>query len=99
MDGASLVPLVTRLATTALAAFLAIALWSRTRDIAWMLVVIGTVAGYADILYSLLLRFGVVDERTGTLLGVPLAETLFANLPALFYAAAFLTMLRRRRPR
>ena len=71
MDGASLVPLVTRLATTALAAFLAIALWSRTRDIAWMLVVIGTVAGYADILYSLLLRFGVVDERTGTLSGTP----------------------------
>jgi hypothetical protein len=99
LDSAGLAVLVTRLATTAVAAFLAIALWSRTRDVAWMLVVIGTVAGYADILYALLLEFGVVDARSGVVLGFPAAAALFANLPALFYAAAFLAMIRRRRGR
>jgi len=99
MDASGVAVLVSRLATTALAAFLAIALWSRTRDLAWMLVVIGTVAGYADILYALLVDFGVVDERSGVLFGIPLAAMLFANLPALFYAGAFLTMILRRRIR
>src|SRR5512138_1754597 len=99
MDASGVAILVSRLVTTALAAFLAIALWSRTRDLAWMLVVIGTVAGYADILYALLLEFGVVDERAGVFFGVPLAAMVFANLPALFYSGAFLAMILRRRIR
>ena len=54
MSAADTILLVSRLATAAVAAFLAILLWSRTRDLAWMLIVIGVIASYADILFGLL---------------------------------------------
>lgn len=57
-----LVYLVSRLVVVAITAFLAILLWSRTRDLAWMLIVIGAVASYADLLFDLLVRFGLLDE-------------------------------------
>ena len=53
-----LVILAARLGFVALATFLAIVVWARTRDAAWMLVVVGIVAGYADILYTLRLAGG-----------------------------------------
>ncbi|MCX7025317.1 MAG: hypothetical protein NT080_11975 [Spirochaetes bacterium] len=91
--------LVSRLVVMAAAAFLAILVWSRTRDIAWMLVVIGTVAGYTDVLFSTLTRFGIVPESAGMVAGIPLAAIAFANLPYIFYSTAFLIMIARKRLR
>ncbi len=91
--------LVSRLVVVATTAFLAIVLWSRTRDIAWMLIVIGAIASYADILFDLLVRFGLVDEGRFSFFGLPLGRILFANLPYLFLSAAFLVMILRRRTR
>jgi hypothetical protein len=89
--------LVSRLATAALAAFLAILLWSRTRDIAWMLIVIGVIASYADILFGLLAELGLVDESRYSLLGIPLGRIFLSNLPYLFLCAALLVMIARKR--
>ena len=91
--------LVSRLATAAVAAFLAILLWSRTRDIAWMLVVIGVIASYADILFGLLSQLGLVDESRYYLFGVPVGRVLLVNLPYLFLCAALLVMIARKRVR
>lgn len=91
--------LVSRLLVAALAAFLAIVLWSRTRDVAWMLIVIGAIASYADILFDLLVRFGLIDEARLSPLGIPLGRILFSNLPYLFLSAAFLVMILRKRVR
>ena len=41
MESAAPVLLVSRLVVTAVTTFLAIVLWSRTRDLAWMLMVVG----------------------------------------------------------
>jgi len=91
--------LVSRLATSAVAAFLAILLWSRTRDLAWMLIVIGVISSYADILFGLLARFGLVDESRFALLGIPVGRILLSNLPYLFLCAALLVMISRKRIR
>ena len=97
MNVGETVYLVSRLGTAALAAFLAIVLWSRTRDLAWMLVVIGVISSYADILFSLLARLGLVDEVRFQLFGLPLGRILLANLPYLFLCAALAVMIRRKR--
>lgn len=99
MDFASPVLLVSRLTVTAVTTFLAIILWSRTRDLAWMLMVMGTVAGYADILYGLLSRFGVLPEGPSAAPGLPLAVLVLSNLPTLLYGAAFAVMVARKRVR
>lgn len=99
MDAGTTVYLVSRLAVAAVCAFLAIVLWSRTRDAAWMLIVIGAIASYAEILFDLLVRFGLLDEDRLRVAGLPLGRILFSNLPYLFLCAAFIAMLSRRRGR
>ncbi len=94
---ASVIILAIRLATVALATFLAIIVWSKTRDSAWMLVVVGIVAGYADILYSLLAEFGLAPDKGGVVAGVPILAALFPNLPWIFFSIAFFVMIRKRR--
>jgi hypothetical protein len=97
MSVGDIVLLASRLATAAVAAFLAILLWSRTRDLAWMLIVIGVIASYADILFGLLAQLGLVDETRYSLLGLPLGRMILANLPYLFLCSALLVMIRRKR--
>jgi len=97
MSTGDFVYLISRLSTAAIAAFLAILLWSRTRDLAWMLVVICVIASYADIVFSLLAQLGLVDEARYAVLGVPIARILLSNLPFLFLCAALLVMIRRKR--
>lgn len=85
-----------RLGSGAVAAFFAILLWSRTRDMPWVLVIVGTIVLYAEIVYSTLARFGVVGRDAWTVSGVPLFQLLLANLPPAFYVAAFIVMIRRK---
>jgi hypothetical protein len=99
MSAGDTVLLVSRLAIAAVAAFLAILLWSRTRDLAWMLIVIGVIASYADLLFDLLSRLGIVDESRYSLLGLPVGRILLSNLPYLFLCAALVVMIARKRTR
>lgn len=99
MDAGLTVYLVSRLVVAGVATFLAIVLWSRTRDLAWMLIVIGAVSSYAEVIFDLLSRFGLIDEDLLSLFGIPLARVLFSNLPYLFLSAAFLVMIVRKRLR
>ena len=95
MDVGEIVFIVSRLTTGALAAFFAIMLWSKTRDIAWMLMVIGTIAAYVETVYSILVLFGI----TGTQLSigsVPIAAILLPNLRTGFFIAAFVVMVVRK---
>jgi len=88
--------LVTRFAVAGIMTFLAIVLWSRTRDVAWMLMVIGAVSSYADVLFDLFVRTGIVDEESLALFGLPLARMVFSNLPYLFMSTAFVVMIVRK---
>ena len=95
MDTQSLVFIISRLAVGAGAAFLAIILWSRTRDSAWMFIVVGTIFRYGQIMYDTFGLFGIVEEDIVLIEGYLGIDTVLENLPYLFFIIAFIIMLRR----
>ena len=76
-------------------AFLAIMLWSRTRDFAWMFLVFAAVTGYSSLVFDLLLRLGFVTSREISVLGnqIPLVQLGLTVLPSVFVIVAFIIML------
>ena len=96
MDSGQVVYILSRLSLGALASFLAIMLWSKTRDVAWMLIVIGTIAAYVETVYSILNLFGVSGGRFFTIGSVPLMSILLPCLPVIFFIAAFAVMVIRK---
>ncbi len=97
MEFADLLFSLSRLVFGAAAAFFAILSWSRTRDIPWVLVIIGTLALYVEIVYTTLERFGVVGGELWTVSGLPLFKMVLVNLPLVFFIAAFIVMIVRKR--
>ena len=95
MIQSTLLMFIIKLALNGVAAFLAILLWSKTRDAAWMSLVAGAVTRYAGIVYELLVALGVVLEGTVLIAGIPLLTLLFTVIPTLFYILAFILMLAR----
>ena len=59
MDSGQLLFIFCRLVLGAVASFLAILLWSRTRDVAWIFVIIGIIINYVETVYSVLNLFGI----------------------------------------
>ena len=76
-------------------AFLAIMLWSRTRDFSWMFLVLAAVTGNSSIVFDLLLKLGFVTSRKILILGneIPLVQLVLAVIPSLFVIIAFILML------
>jgi len=95
MDAGEVLFIVSRLTTGALAAFFAIMLWSKTRDIAWMLMVIGTIAAYVETVYSILSLLGLAGDQL-SIGSVPVAAILLPNLRTGFFIAAFVVMVFRK---
>lgn len=94
-----LIMVLSRLLFGAMATFFAILLWSKTRDIAWVLVIIGTLISYAEIVYITLEKFGLVGSEMWQVQGVPVFKLLLVNLPMVFFTAAFITIVFRKRYR
>lgn len=76
-------------------AFLAIMLWSRTRDFSWMFLVLAAVTGYSSVVFDLLLKLGFVTTREIDVLGnkISLVQLLLTIIPSLFVIIAFILML------
>jgi hypothetical protein len=92
----AMVMILSRLVVGSLVTLLAIILWSKTRDTAWMFIVIGTIVSYGEIVFTALRAFGVVRADLLNLFGISVFEVVLVNLPLLFYAAAFIIMIARR---
>jgi hypothetical protein len=90
--------ILSRLLFGAIAAFLAIILWSKTRDSAWMFVVIATIVSYGEVVYATLETLGLVQAELLVVGGVSIFRVVLANLPTVFYAVAFAIMVLRRYP-
>ena len=95
MDSGQIIFIVSRLLLGALASFFAIMLWSKTRDTAWMLIVIGTIVGYVEIVYSILDLFGIAQGDTVVIGSVPAVAILLPALRMIFFIAAFTIMVLR----
>jgi hypothetical protein len=90
---------LSRLGVGAICTFFAILLWSQTRDAAWVLVIIGTLVAYAEVVYSTLEAFGILSAELFFPSGVPVLRLALVNLPTLLLACAFIVVIARRRLR
>ena len=97
MEVGEFVTVLTRLVLGALGTFLAILVWSRTRDAAWVLIVVGTLVSYAGIVYAALQLFGIVAGELLGVWGIPVVRVALENLPMAFFIAAFLVVIARAR--
>ena len=95
MDLGQAVFIISRLILGALASFFAILFWSKTRDLAWMLVIISAIAAYVETIYSILRLFGIVSGSF-TIGDLPLVSILLPSVPTILLIAAFLVMLSRK---
>ena len=94
------ISILIRLAVGAVGTFFAILLWSKSRDSAWVLVVIGTLVSYTEIIFSTLMNLKLVQPDAFLLFGLegfPLVHTVLVNLPMVFFTIAFIIVISRRR--
>jgi len=96
MDLGQTIYILSRLILGALASFFAIMLWSKTRDVAWMLMVIGTIAAYVETVYSILNIFGISGTNVLTIGSMPLMSILLPSLPTVFFIATLVVMVIRK---
>ena len=96
MDAGQITYILSQLILGALASFLAIMLWSKTRDIVWMFIVIGTIAAYIEIIYSILNHFGFINADFLLIGSVSLAAIVLPSLRMIFFIAAFFVMVVKR---
>jgi hypothetical protein len=92
MDSGQVIYIVSRLVLGALASFFAIMVWSKIRDVAWMLMVIGTIAVYVETVYSILNLMGITGDTIFVIGSVPLVTIILPCLPTVFFTAAFVVM-------
>jgi hypothetical protein len=93
MDWGQIILVYSRLILGAAAAFLAIMLWSKTRDTAWMLIVIGTITAYIAIVYSILEISGFTAGIDWFIGSVSLVAIALPALSMFLFIAAFLVMI------
>lgn len=91
-DG-QLIIYIIKLVLGGVAAFFAILLWSKTRDVAWMSLVAGTITQYIGFVYEMLCVFGIVVNKGLSILSIPIETLFFTVIPPLFYIIAFILML------
>jgi hypothetical protein len=99
MNVAEIVSAALQLAVGAVATFFAILVWSRTRDIAWILIVLAVLVAYAGYVVRTLEQFGLIDASKYVIAGFPVFELVLSNLPGVLITAAFVVLLTRRRLR
>ena len=96
MDSGQILYILSRLSLGALASFFAIMLWSKTRDVAWMLMVIATIAAYVETVHAILSIFGISGVDNLVIGSVPLMSIVLPCLPTVFIIAALAVMVVRK---
>lgn len=81
------------------AAFLAILLWSKTREASWIAVIAGIITAYAGIVYNVLIVFGIAVEKSSVpaIAGINIITLVFTVIPQLFFIAGFIIAIAGRR--
>jgi hypothetical protein len=97
MPDQSTVALIIRIVVGSVAAFAAIMLWARTRDTAWMLVIIAVILEYVNILFTAFQRFGFISKSFLVLGRLELGRIILENFPSVFLAVGLIIVLFRNR--
>lgn len=85
--------LAIELLTGFLAALTALLLWSKTRDTAWLLMVLGVVFLYLKSLVKVLYEFGFVIYERYYLYNIDVVELSLNILPFIFFFFGLITFL------
>lgn len=103
MGSLQIVHIVIRLTLVTVASFFAIMLWSRTRDVAWMLMVVAAIAAYVETVYSILAGFGITGSSLLNFIPfmplvpiLPIVSILVPQLPTVFFIAALIVIVGRK---
>ena len=79
----------------AIAAFLAIFLWPKIRDVAWILIIFGSIFAYIETVYYILNMLGVSADDKVVIAEVPVIPLALPTIRTLFFVAAFIIMIYR----
>lgn len=95
MTESEIIFFIIKLVLGGIIAFLAIMLWSRTRDFSWMFLVLAAVTGYSAVVFDLLLKLGFVTTRKIIILNseISIVQLALAIVPSLFVIISFILML------
>ena len=91
-----LIILVVRLAFGSIAAFTAILLWARTRDTAWLFIILAAVLSYGVVIFDALDFFGALSALPLGAVGRTIGEAIFRGSPYLFLGLGFMIAVKRR---
>ena len=87
MDTGETILVYSQMILGALAVFLTILLWSKTRDIIWLFLVIFTIITYIEIIYSILKMLQIIADG--------LTALILPSLKMAFLTIAFLVIIKR----
>ena len=93
MDAGQMIFVSSQLILGAIAAFLAILLWPKIRDAAWMLIIFGIIVAYIETIYSILKTFGIGTEEIMIFGSVPLISFILPAIRMIFFISAFAIMI------
>lgn len=78
-----------------IAAIISILLWSKTRDGAWLTMVLGVVSLYVKTLFDVLNAFGFIFYDSIQFSGVEVVPLIFETIPFIFFAIGMFLFLYR----
>jgi len=93
MENSELVLFIIKLVLGGIAAFLAILLWSKTRDPAWMAIIGGTIIAYVGVVVDMMTNLGMIVFHGSLVGGIPLLSLIFSVVPTLFYIIGFILII------
>ena len=95
MDTGQIIYISSQLILVAAATFLAIFLWPKIRDTAWMLVIFGIIVTYIETVYSILTAFGITSFDLAIFGSISLISLILSTIRTLFFIGAFAVMINR----
>jgi len=95
MDTGQTIYISSQLILGAAAAFLAIILWPKIRDPAWMIIIFGTIVAYIETVYSILKTFGIAGEEYMIMGSIPVVSFILPTVRMIFFICAFIIMIYR----
>ena len=93
MDAGQTIFILSQLLLGAVAAFLAILLWPKIREAAWMLIILGIIVAYIETVYSIIKTFGIWSDDFFLFGSVPLISFILPIVRMLFFISAFAIMI------
>lgn len=75
-------------------AFLAILLWSKTRNAGWMCLVASVLISYGGIIYDMMTSLGIISADKFLVMGIPAITLFFTAVPSLFLIFALILIIK-----